>query len=110
MMTASLPANALIHETHWIHLEWRSITPATTMVYLIVMIWAVLRAREISDAQRRSSWRGWRSAYCTTSIFTTGPPPGSRFLLALALDSGNRRVYFHAGWIGGLIGAPGVSI
>ena len=46
MMTASLPANALIHETHWIHLEWRSITPATTMVYLIVMIWAVLRVRE----------------------------------------------------------------
>ena len=27
-------------------------------------------------------------------------------MLALALDSGNRRVYFHAGWIGGLIGAP----
>ena len=31
---------------------------------------------------------------------------GLALLLALALDSGFRRVYFHVGWIGGLLGLP----
>lgn len=30
---------------HWIHLEWRSVTPAMTMVYLLALVWSVLRPR-----------------------------------------------------------------
>ena len=33
---------------------------------------------------------------------------GLALVLAWALDAGHRRVYFHAGWIGGLLGLPGV--
>ena len=50
--TASLPSDSLFYEVHWIHLGWRSITPATTMVYLIALIWAVLRAREAPSRSR----------------------------------------------------------
>ena len=53
---ASLPANSPIGPGDWVHLEWRSINPATTMVYLIALIWAVLRARLRHACA--SPWRG----------------------------------------------------
>ena len=45
-------------------------------------------------------------AFCFTSIFTTGRPPDSRSCSLWLLDTGHRRLYFHAAWIGALIGLP----
>jgi hypothetical protein len=106
-ITASLPANSLIYETHWIHLEWRSINPATTMVYLIACIWAVLRARE-APTRARIAVAGLIIGLQFYVYFYHWTAAGLALLLALALDTGYRRLYFHAGWIGGLIGLPAI--
>ena len=37
---------------HWMHLEWRVVSPATTMAYLIVVIWAVQRCRAVPTRGR----------------------------------------------------------
>jgi hypothetical protein len=107
MITASLPESALIHEVHWIHLEWRSITPATTMVYLIAFIWAMLRARE-APARARIAVAGLTFGLLFHVYFYYWTAAGLALLLALAFDTGYRRLYFHVGWIGGLIGLPAI--
>ena len=105
--TASLTRDSLIHEVHWIHLEWRSVTPATTMVYLIALIWAVLRARE-APTRARIAMAGLTFGLLFHVYFYYWTAAGLALLLALAFDAGYRRVYFHAGWIGGLIGLPAI--
>jgi hypothetical protein len=105
VMIASLPGGSSIGPGDWIHLEWRSITPATTMVYLIAMIWAVLRARE-SPTRNRIFIAGLIFGLQFHVYFYYWTAAGLALLLALALDDGHRRTYFHVAWIGGLIGLP----
>jgi hypothetical protein len=106
-ISALLPAISPLAGGNWIHLEWRIINPATTMVYLIAFIWAVLRAREAPT-------RAWiATAGLTFGVlfyvyFYYWTAAGLAILLALVLDVGHRRVYFHAGWIGALIGLPAI--
>jgi len=102
---ASLPSNSLISGGHWIHLEWRSINPATTMVYLIALIWAVLRAREV-PTPARIAVAGLTFGLLFHVYFYYWTAAGFALLLALALDAGHRRTYFHVGWIGLLLGLP----
>jgi hypothetical protein len=105
VMIASLHGDSPIGSGDWIHLEWRSITPATTMVYLIALIWAVLRARE-SPTRNRIFIAGLIFGLQFHVYFYYWTAAGLALLLAMALDDGHRRTYFHVGWIGGLIGLP----
>ena len=85
----------------------KSITPATTMVYLIALIWAVLRARE-APSRSRIAVAGLTFGLLFHVYFYYWTAAGLALILALALDAGYRRVYFHVGWIGGLIGLPAI--
>jgi hypothetical protein len=89
------------------HPEWRISTPGTTMAYLIFLIWAIIRARR-SPTRGRIALSGltFGLLFYVYVYYWTGA--GLALLIALALDAGHRRVYFHTGWIGGLIGLPAV--
>ena len=102
---AFLPGASLLPGGHWIHLEWRSITPATTMFYLIASVWAVLRARQ-SPTCARIAIAGLAFGLLFHVYFYYWTAVGLALLVALVLDTGFRRVYFHIGWIGALIGFP----
>jgi hypothetical protein len=102
---ASLPRDSLIPGGDWIHIEWRSINPATTMVYLIALIWAILRARA-APTRSRIAVAGLTFGLLFHVYFYYWTAGGLALLLALVLDTRHRRLYFHAGWIGGLIGLP----
>ena len=90
---------------HWMHIEWRVINPATTMVYLIAAMWAVAWARAL-PSPGRIALAGLTFGLLFYVYFYYWTAFGLGLLIALALDAGYRRVYFHAGWIGGLIGLP----
>ncbi len=101
----SAPSDSLFPGGHWMHLEWRVVSPATTMVYLIAFIGAVARARK-EPTRGRMVIAGLAFGLLYYVFFYYWTAAGLALLLALALDSGHRRIYFHAGWIGGLLGAP----
>ncbi len=90
---------------HWIHLEWRSVTPAMTMVYLLALVWSVLRARE-APTRWRIALAGLTFGLVFYVWFYYWTAAGLALLFALALDAGHRRIYFHVGWLGGLMGLP----
>jgi hypothetical protein len=87
--------------------QWRLITPGLSLATLLLFVWLVLRARERGT-------RGWIIAaglglgllfhayfyYWTAAIPALG--------ICWLLDSGKRRVFFHTGWIGVLVGLPAV--
>jgi hypothetical protein len=91
----------------WIHLEWRVVSPAMTMVYLVGLMWAVSRARAIATRER-IVLAGLAFGLLYYVFFYYWTAVGLALLLALALDTGHRRIYFHAGWIGGLLGLPAI--
>lgn len=87
--------------------QWRIITPALSFGYLLLHIWLLARARE------RPTWprlfaSGIGFGLLFHSYFYYWTSAGLALVLALALDAGHRRVYFHTGWIGGLIGLPAI--
>ena len=98
---------AYFHAGHWIHLEWRSVNPAMTMVYLLGLIWAVTRALK-SPSRGRIALSGVSFGLLFYVYFYYWTAAGLALLIAMILDAGNRRLYFHVGWIGGLIGLPAV--
>ena len=99
----SLPENSPLAGGNWIHLEWRIINPATTMVYLIAFIWAVLRARE-APTRARIATAGLTFGVLFYVYFYYWTAAGFAILIALVLETCHRRVYFQTGWIGGLSG------
>ena len=105
MAIASRSSDIWFRGGHWIHLEWRSVTPATTMAFLLALIWSVLRARE-APSRGRIALAGLAFGLLFHVYFYYWTAAGLALLIALALDSGHRRIYFHVGWIGGLIGLP----
>jgi hypothetical protein len=103
----SAPRDSLFAGGHWMHLEWRVVTPVTTMAYLLVMIWAFARARQ-GPTRGRIVLAGLAFGLLFYVYLYYWTAAGLALLLALALDAGHRRIYFHAGWIGGLLGLPAV--
>jgi hypothetical protein len=90
-----------------LHPEWRISTPGVTMAYLIALLWAVSRAREV-PTRGRIALAGLTFGLLFYVYFYYWTAAGLALLIALALDAGHRRVYFQVGWIGGLIGLPSV--
>jgi hypothetical protein len=87
--------------------QWRIITPGLSFAFLLLYVWLVARARA------RPTWPRLVGAGVGFGLlfhvyFYYWTAAGLALLLALALDAGHRRVYFHAGWIGGLLGLPSV--
>jgi hypothetical protein len=87
------------------HVEWRVVNPAMTMAYLIILIWAVLQAREAPTCWR-IAWAGASFGLLFYVYFHYWTAVGLALVLALGLDAGHRATYFHTGWIGGLLGLP----
>jgi hypothetical protein len=104
---ATAPSDSLLAGSPYLHLEWRIVTPAMTMACLIALIWAVSRARQ-KPSPNRIILAGLVFGLLFYVYFYYWTAVGLALLLALALDGGHRRIYFHAGWIGGLIGLPAV--
>jgi hypothetical protein len=89
------------------HPEWRICTPALTMAYLIVMIWAVSEARN-APSRLRIVLAGLTFGCLFYVYFYYWTAAGLAMLIAMALDSGHRRTYFQIGLIGGVVGLPSV--
>jgi len=87
--------------------QYRIITPGLSLGALLVHVWLVARARERPD-RLRTALAGASFGLLFYVYFYYWTAAGLALVLALALDAGRRRVYFHTGWLGGLIGAPAV--
>jgi hypothetical protein len=105
LLIARTPSGTLLPGGHWMHLEWRVVNPATTMVFLIAVIWTVVRARK-EPTRGRILLAGGTFGLLFYVFFYYWTAAGLALLLALVLDAGQRRVYFHTSWIGGLLGLP----
>ncbi len=86
-------------------LHWRLITPGVSLFFLLLHLWLTAKTRE------EPNWKSIALAGASFGLlfyvyFYFWTAAGLALVLALALDAGRRRVYFHAGWIGGLIGLP----
>jgi hypothetical protein len=90
-----------------VHPEWRICTPALTMAYLIAMIWAVTEASNVPN-RRRIALAGLTYGTLFYVYFYYWTAASLALLIAMALDTGHRRVYFQIGLIGGVIGLPSV--
>lgn len=102
---------------------WRdpSFTPANTnyqwRVYPIgvTQIALLLCAAALCSARAKPSWKRCVAAGVAFGLtfhmyFYYWTAVGAALLLGWALDSGKRRAYFRAGWIGGLLGAPAIYL
>ena len=84
---------------------WRITAPALTFVYLLLYIWLLARARDQPSWSRLAmAALGFGVLFYVYPYYWTAA--GLALLVALVLDAGHRMVYFHTGWIGGLIGLP----
>ncbi len=104
---ALAPSHSFFPGGQWIYLGWRVVNPAMTMPYLMAFIWAVTRARA-SPTHCRIVVAGLVFGLLFYVYFYYWTAAGLALVLAMALDAGHRRVYFHSGWIGGLLGLPAV--
>jgi hypothetical protein len=98
---------SFLGEGQLIHPEWRIASPALTMVYLLLHLWLLARARAQPTWLRLVlSGVGFGLLFYVYPYYWTAAC--AALLLALVLDAGHRRVYFWSGLIGGLIGLPSV--
>ena len=87
--------------------SWRIGTPCLTYAYLLVHFWLVARARDRPSWSRLAlSGLGFGLLFYVYPYYWTAACAG--LVVALVLDAGHRKIYFHTGWIGGLIGLPHV--
>ncbi len=88
-------------------IQWRIITPGLSFAYLLLHIWLISRARDKpSHGRILLSGIGFGLLFHCYFYFWTAA--GLALVMALVLDAGHRQVYFHTGWIGGLVGLPAV--
>ena len=83
---------------------WRVVTPGMVLASLFLYFGLIVPPRATRPG-RRSSRPGWRSGLFY-GYFYYWTAAGMALLLAWIVDSGHRRVAFHVGWIGGLVGLP----
>ena len=89
------------------HIQWRLITPGLSFAFLWLHVWLLARARDVPSRGRLlASGIGFGLLFHVYFYFWTSACLG--LAAAWLLDAGHRRVYFHTGWIGGLIGLPAI--
>lgn len=89
------------------HAEWRVMNPGPSLPFLLLHVLLVARARERPTPLRLAlSGAGFGLLFYVYFYYFTAA--SLALVLALALDAGHRKVYFHTGWVGGLIGLPAV--
>lgn len=87
--------------------QWRIITPGLSLAVLLLHLWLVARARtKLTWPRIVAAGIGFGLLFHTYFYYWTAA--GLALVLALLLDAGHRRLYFHTGWIGGLIGLPAI--
>ena len=84
------------------HGQLRIVNPALTLPYLLVFVWAMVRARE-RPSIGRIVFAGLACGALFYVYFYFWTAAGLALALALALDRGHRRVYLYAGCIGLLV-------
>jgi len=90
-----------------IHGGWRVMNPGPSLPFLLLHVLLVARARDRPTPLRLGlSGAGFGLLFYVYFYYFTAA--SLALVLALALDAGHRRVYFHTGWVGGLIGLPAV--
>jgi hypothetical protein len=85
--------------------QLRIINPALTLPYLLILVWAMLAALR-RPMPTRVGVAGLAFGLLFYVYFYFWTAAGLAIALAFAVDRGHWRVYFHAGWIGLLIGLP----
>ncbi|GAC1470555.1 MAG: hypothetical protein NVSMB9_15750 [Isosphaeraceae bacterium] len=90
-----------------IHPEWRIVNPGPSLPFLLLHVWLLARARE-HPSRGRLVLAGVGFGLLFYIYFYYYTAACLAVLLALAFDSGHRKVYFHTAWIGGLVGLPAV--
>lgn len=95
----------LLDKNPQLHQEWRIVTPALSLMYLLFHIWLVVRAREIPSRSRiLLAGLGLGVLFYEYFFFWTAA------CLALAavflLDAKNRKVYWQTTVIGVVVGLP----
>lgn len=99
---------ALFETNPQIHVQWRIISPALSLAFLLIYLWFLARART-RPTWSRITWSGLAFGLLFYAYFYFWTAAGLGLLLAMVLDAGHRRVYFHTSWIGGFIGVPSLA-
>jgi len=102
----ALDAPGSLYTSH-IYEQLRIMNPALTLPYLLILVWAMLAALR-RPTRARVAVAGLAFGLLFYVYFYFWTAAALAIALAFALDRGHRRVYFHAGWIGLLIGLPAV--
>jgi len=89
--------------------QWRLITPALSLPFMLLYWWLLARARE------QSTWRRLLLAGASLGLlfyvyFYNWTSASLALAIAYLVDSGFRRVYVHVAWIGVLVGAPALVL
>lgn len=87
--------------------QWRIITPGLSLAFLLLDLWLLARARA-QPSWGRIVGAGAGFGLLIHTYFYYWTAAGLALLLGLLIDPERRKVYFHAGWIGGLIGLPAI--
>jgi hypothetical protein len=88
-----------------IHRDWRIISPVVVLPFLFLYLWALRRS--LDDSSRaRIVCSGLAFGVLFFAYFYFWTAAGLALLLGLLVDRAHWRVYFHTGWIGGLVGSP----
>jgi hypothetical protein len=104
-MIMSGRGDSLLSGSPILHPEWRICTPALTMAYLIVTIWAVSEARNVSS-RGRIALAGLTYGLLFYVYFYYWTSVGLALVIAMVLDFRHWRAYFKIGLIGVIVGLP----
>jgi len=88
-----------------VHRQWRIVNPGLIQGSLLLFVWLLARAVE-RPTRSRMVWSGLGYGLLFYIYFYYWTAVGLGLLAGMALDAGRRRIYFHTGWLGGLLGAP----
>ncbi len=86
---------------------WRMVNPGLSLPFLLGHVWLVLRARE-RPTTSSLALAGWGFGLLFYVYFYFYTAAFLALVIAFAVDSGRRRVYFSTLFVGGLIGLPGI--
>jgi hypothetical protein len=90
-----------------LHRQWRILNPGLTLPYMMVFVWAVVRAlRRPSVARTVMAGATFGLLFYVYFYFWTAA--ALAVALGWALDAGHRRVYLQIGCIGAVLGSPAV--
>jgi hypothetical protein len=101
-------AHGVLDTLPMIHPQWRIITPAMSLAYLLLHMWLTARAREVPN-RTRIVLAGLGFGILFYAYFYYWTAATLALLIALLLDRGKRDVYLGIGSIGALAGLPALA-